>query len=813
MALPQQTRVVVIGGGIIGCSVAYHLTKLGWRDVVVLERKRLTSGTTWHAAGLVRAMLYSPNLTRLARHSIELYGGLEAETGQATGFKQNGSISLALNAERWDELRRGASMAGAFDVPAEPITAKEAQARWPLLAIDDVVGAIFFPKDGQTNPADTTLALAKGARMRGATIVEGVVVTGIRVLNGRAVGVETDQGTIAAEAVVNCAGMWARAVGRMAGANVPLHACEHFYVVTEPVDGAHGKLPVMRVMDECAYYKEDAGKILLGAFEPKAKPWGMDGIPDDFAFTELPEDLDHFQPVLEAAMRRVPALQRVGIRKFFNGPESFTPDQRYLLGETPEVRGLFVAAGFNSIGIQSAGGAGMALAQWIVGGEPPFDLWDVDIGRMMPHQGRRTYLVDRVSEALGLLYAMHWPYRQFETARGVRRSPFHGRLAGLGACMGEVAGWERPNWYADPGQEPSYRYSFGRQNWFANCAAECAAIRGAVGLLDQSSFAKFLVEGPDAEAALQRVSANDVGAVGRAAYTQWLNPRGGIVADLTVTRLDAASFLVVTAAATAIHDLTWLRRNLADGARVTITDATGTYAVLGVMGPSSRALLGRVTDADLGNAAFPFAAMRRIEIGAAPVMAIRISYVGELGWELYIPTEFAPLVLDAVLAAGADLGVRPVGMHAMDALRIEKAYRHWGHDIGPDDTPLEAGLGFACAFDKRVPFIGRDALLRQKATGVTKRLVQFALEDPAPLLYHNEPIFRDGLRVGLTTSANYGHTLGRAIALGYVRNDGQPVTPDWVRVGRYEIEVGLRRYPAKASLAPLYDPKSARMRL
>ena len=812
MTLPGQARAVVIGGGIIGCSLAYHLTKLGWKDVVLLERKQLTSGTTWHAAGLVRAMLYSANLTRLARHSIELYGRLEAETGQATGFKQNGSISLALNAERWDELRRGASMAGAFDVPAEPISAKEAQARWPLLNVDDVVGAIFFPKDGQTNPADTTQALARGARMRGATILEGVAVTGITVRGGRVRGVTTDRGTIESDVVVNCAGMWARAVGRMAGANLPLHACEHFYVVTEPVEGAHGKLPVMRVMDECAYYKEDAGKILLGAFEPKAKPWGMDGIPDDFAFTELPEDFDHFQPILEAAMRRVPALQTVGIRKFFNGPESFTPDQRYLLGETPDVRGLFVAAGFNSIGIQSAGGAGMALAEWIVGGEPPFDLWDVDISRMMPHQGRKTYLVDRVSEALGLLYAMHWPYRQFETARGVRRSPFHERLAGLGAVHGEVAGWERPNWYAGAGQKPRYRYSFGRQNWFANCAAECAAIRGAVGLLDQTSFAKFLVHGADAEACLQRVSANDVGVVGRAAYTQWLNERGGIVADLTVTRLDETRFLVVTAAATAIHNLTWLKRNQAEGARVAIDDVTGSYAVLGVMGPRSRELLGRVTAADLGNTAFPFGAMRTIEIGAAQVMAIRISYVGELGWELYIPTEFAGGVLDAVLDAGADLGVRPVGMHAMDALRIEKAYRHWGHDISPDDTPLEAGLGFACAFGKSVPFIGRDALLRQKEAGVAKRMVQFALEDPEPLLYHNEPIHRDGVRVGLTTSANYGHTLGRAIAMGYVRNGGDPVTPDWVGAGRYEIEVGLRRYPARASLTPMHDPKSLRVR-
>ncbi|MGH6720169.1 MAG: GcvT family protein [Alphaproteobacteria bacterium] len=812
MNVPARARAVIIGGGIIGCSVAYHLTKLGWNDVVVLERKQLTSGTTWHAAGLVRAMLYSANLTRLARHSIELYQNLEAETGQATGFKQNGSISVALNPERWEELLRGASMAGAFDVPAEAIDAAEVKRRWPLLRVDDVVGAIWFPKDGQTNPADTTQALAKGARQRGARILENVKVTGIVVRDGRAAGVMTAQGAIEADVVVNCAGMWAREVGAWAGVTVPLHACEHFYVVTEPIAGAHPGLPVLRVMDECAYYKEDAGKLLLGAFEPKAKPWGMAGIPEDLSFTELPEDMEHFQPILEAAVRRVPALERAGIRRFFNGPESFTPDQRYLLGEAPELKGFYVAAGFNSIGIQSAGGAGMALAEWIAGGQAPFDLWDVDIARVMPHQGRAGFLVERVSEALGLLYAMHWPYRQFATARGVRRSPFHERWAGLGACFGEVAGWERPNWYAAPGTRPAYAYSFGRQNWFDRTAGECRAVRNAVGLLDQTSFAKFRVEGPDAERLLQRISANDVGgAVGRAVYTQWLNPNGGIEADLTVTRLSETAFLVVTAAASATRDMAWLKRGM-DGERVAIADVTSAWATLGVMGPSSRDLLRRVTDADLSSAAFPFGAARDIEIGAAPVLAIRISYVGELGWELYIPTEFARAVLDRVLEAGADLGVAPVGMHAMDALRIEKAYRHWGHDITSEDTPIEAGLGFACAWGKNAAFTGRDVLLAQRERGVTKRMVQFALEDPAPLLYHNEPIYRNGRLVGLTTSANYGHTLGRAIAMGYVRDDGRVVTPEYVTEGRYEIEVAMKRYPARASLRPMHDPKGERLK-
>jgi len=811
-SLPSHARAVIIGGGIVGCSVAYHLTKLGWTDVVLLERKKLTSGTTWHAAGLVRAALHTANLTKLAQYTVKLYRDLEAETGQATGFKQNGSISIATNPERWEEFRRGASVVRAFGVEAEPITAKEAKDKWPLLNVDDVIGAIWYPKDGQTNPADTTMALAKGARMGGAKIFEDTKVTGVVVRNGRACGVKTERGDISAEVVVNCGGMWAREIGSWAGVNVPLHACEHFYVVTEPMD-VPATLPVMRNMDSCAYYKEDAGKLLIGAFEPTAKPWGMNGIPEDFCFDELPEDFDHFQPILEGAMHRVPALEKVGIRKFFNGPESFTPDQRYLLGEAPEVKGFYVAAGFNSIGIQSGGGAGMALAEWIVGGHPPFDLWDVDIRRMMPHQGKKAYLVDRVSEALGLLYAMHWPYRQFETARGVRLTPLYDRLKARGACFGEVAGWERANWFAPAGGEPKYAYSYGRQNWFEYAAAECKATRERVGLFDQSTFAKFRVDGPDAEAVLQRISANDVGGEpDRAVYTQWLNERGGIEADLTVTRLAEDSYMVVTAAASSVHDLHWLRTNTPADARVTIQDVTSAFAVLGLMGPNARAVLSSVTDADVGNQAFPFGASKEITIGYATVRATRISYMGELGWELYVPAEFAGHVFDRLVAAGEAHGLALCGMHAMDSLRIEKAYRHWGHDIGEEDTPLEAGLGFACAFGKTPHFIGRDALLRQKEKGLTRRLVQFALEDPEPLLYHYEPIFRDGRLVGHVTSAAYGHTLGRAIALGYVTNpDG--VTAEFVNSGSYEIEIGLERYAAKASLRPMYDPSSARMRV
>ncbi len=811
-SLPGEARVVIIGGGVVGCSVAYHLTKLGWSDVMLLERKKLTCGTTWHAAGLVGQLRATANLTRLAQYTTDLYAGLEQETGQATGFKQRGSLALAGSAARLEELKRGASMARTFGLEVEVLSAQDAKIMWPLLNVEDVAGCVFLPKDGQCNPTDTTMALAKGARMGGAQIVEDCKVLEVLTKDGRAVGVRTEAGEIKAEVVVLCGGMWSRAIGRSCGVNIPLQACEHFYIVTEEIPELSRDLPVLRDPDGCAYFKEDAGKLLVGAFEPNAKPWGQDGIPEDFAFDELPEDFDHFAPVLEHAIKRVPILETAGIRTFFNGPESFTPDDRYMLGEAPELKNFFVAAGFNSIGIQSAGGAGKVLSEWIVEGHPPMDLWDVDIRRMAPFQGNRRYLVERASEALGLLYAMHWPYRQYETARGIRLSPLHERLKAKGACFGEVAGWERANWFAPNGTEPRYVYSYDRQNWFPYAAAEHKAVREAVAVFDQSSFGKFLLQGRDAEAVLQRICANDVAVPpGKVVYTQWLNERGGIEADLTVTRLVEDSYLVVTGAAVAGRDLHWLKRNIPDGSHATVTDVTSGMAVLGVMGPNSRALLSRLTDADLSSEVFPFGTAQEIEIGYAKARALRITYVGELGWELYVPSEFACSLFDSLLAEGADLGLRPAGLHVLDSCRIEKAYRHWGHDITDEDTPLEAGLGFACRLDKNQPFIGRDALLRQKEAGVTKRLVQFALEDPEPLLYHNEPIYRDGTIVGQVTSANYGHHLGAAIGLGYVSHpDG--VDADFIKTGRYEIEVACERVPARASLRPLYDPGSERVR-
>ena len=810
-ALPTHAETVIIGGGVVGASIAYHLTKLGHSDVVLLERKRLTSGTTWHAAGLVGQLRATANLTKLARYTTELYAGLEAETGQATGFKQRGSISIATHAERMEELLRGASMAKTFGLEVNAVTPSEIRSMWPLLNVDDVVGGVFLPGDGQTNPIDTTMALIKGATSRGAKVFENTEVTSILTKNGRAIGVATASGDILAENVVIATGMWSRHLGQTAGVDIPLQANEHFYIVTEAFPGLDPNLPVLRDPDNCAYFKEDAGKLLLGAFEPNAKPWSVDGIPSDFEFGEIPYDFDHFEPILEAAIKRMPALGEVGIRTFFNGPESFTPDVRYLLGETPDVERLFLAGGFNSIGIQSAGGAGKALAEWIVAGHPPMDLADVDIRRVQGFQTNKRYLKERVSESLGLLYAMHWPYRQYETARGVRTSAVHERLAAAGACFGETAGWERANWFAEPGSKPEYAYRYGKQNWFAYSAAEHMATRTAVTLTDMSSFAKFRVEGRDAETVLNRICANSVAVPpGRIVYTQWLNDRAGIEADLTISRLSETVFLVVTAAATARRDLAWLRRHVPADSHCIVTDISSGEATFCVMGPNSRALLEAASGADLSNATHPFATWREIELGYARVRAHRVTYVGELGWEIYAPTEFARNVFDAIVEAGRPHGLKLAGLHALDSCRIEKAYRHWGHDIGDEDTPLDAGLMFAVKLDNR-DFIGRDALLRQRDKGSTRRLVQFKLSDPELMLYHDEPVLADGKMVGRTTSGAYGHALGGAIALGYIHEpDGD--FAGLINSAKFEIEVAGRTVAASVSLAPMYDPKSLRIR-
>lgn len=811
--VPNAARAVIIGGGVIGCSVAYHLTKLGWKDVVLLERKQLTSGTTWHAAGLIAQLRATKNMTKLAKYSQELYGTLEAETGLSTGFRRCGSITVALTRERKEEIFRQASMARAFGVDVEEISPAEVTDKYPHLNTQDVTAGVYLPLDGQGDPSNIALALAKGARQRGAKIFERAKVTGISKTDRTVTGVSWEHGGasgfLKADVVINCAGMWGQEVGRMAGANVPLHACEHFYIVTETIP-ALGQLPVLRVPDECAYYKEDAGKILLGAFEPTAKPWGMAGIPDSFEFDQLPDDFDHFEPILEAAVNRMPMLADAGIHTFFNGPESFTPDDAYHLGLAPELDNFWVAAGFNSVGIQSAGGAGMALAAWMEHGEKPFDLGDVDISRMQPFQGNKTYLFERSKETLGLLYADHFPYRQKATARGVRRSPVHHELLKQGAVMGELAGWERANWFADPGQERIYQYSWKRQNWFENAAREHRAVRENVGLYDMSSFGKIRVEGPEVERFLNRICGAEMAVPqGKIVYTQFLNAKGGIEADVTVTRLSEMAYLVVTPAATRLADQMWLQRHRGSD-NVVITDLTSSEAVFAVMGPSSRQLLKKVSPNDFSNLCNPFGTAQAIEIGMAMARAHRVSYVGELGWELYVPTEFAGHVFETLLETGQGVDLKLCGMHMMDSCRIEKGFRHFGHDITSEDNPVDAGLGFAVNTAKP-DFIGRDAVLRRKETGPETRLLQFKLCDPEPLLYHAEPILRDGAVAGYLTSGNYGHTLGGAIGLGYVPCKGESAAD--LLQSRYEIEVAGTRVAAEASLKPMYDPKSERMRL
>jgi 4-methylaminobutanoate oxidase (formaldehyde-forming) len=805
--LPARARVVIVGGGVIGCSVAYHLSKLGWSDIVLLERKQLTSGTTWHAAGLIGQLRQSINMTQLARYTAELYRGLEAETGQATGYRQCGSISIATTAGRMEELRRNASMAKVFGLAVDVVGPSEIGSLYPLVNLDDVIGGIHIASDGYANAVDITQALAKGARSRGVQIFQDTKVTSILHDGRRVGGVQTARGRIDADYVVLCAGMWTRDLAASIGVTVPLYACEHYYVLFQDVPGLSADMPVLRDYDHCSYFKYDAGRLLVGAFEPHARPWGMGGIPEDFSFGEIAGDFGHFEPVLLDAMHRVPALEKAGIQKFFCGPESFTPDVRYHLGESAELANCFVAAGLNSIGLQSAGGIGKVVSEWIRDGHPPVDLWEVDVRRNMPFQMNRKYLQARVSESLGLLYATHWPFRQYESARGVRKSALHDRLAAAGACFGEAFGWERANWYAPAGVEPKYEYSYGRQNWFECSAREHRAVRSAVGLFDQSSFAKFRLEGADASRVLNRVCANDVAvAPGTIRYTQWLNERGGIEADVTVTRLTETAYLIVSGAETESKDFNWLVRNIDPGAHCVLTNVTSGMGVMSLMGPRARDLLQSLTPNDLSDRAFPFATSQMIELGYALVRASRITYVGELGWELYVPTEFMLNVYDQLVSAGANYDLVHAGYHALNSLRIEKAYRHWGHDITEEDTPLEAGLGFAVKFDKPGGFIGREALLQQQQAGLRKRLVQFKLKSPEPLLYHNEPIWQRDSIVGCIRSAMFAHSLGAAVGLGYVSLPHG--VSDAIGQDDYDIEVAGVRYPATASLRALYDPRN-----
>ena len=809
---PDNARAVVIGGGIIGCSVAYHLTKHGWRDVVLLEQGRLTCGTTWHAAGLVGQLRAHQNMTRLVQYSAELYQKLEAETGQATGWKQCGSILVARTPERVTLFRRIASAARAQGVACELISIEEAARKYPVMRTDDLLGALWLPEDAKVNPADVTQALAKGARMGGAHIFEQTRVTAIQQKNGVATGVSTSRGDIKAEVVINCAGQWAKHIGRMAGVTVPLHSAEHMYIVTGRIDGVHPDLPVLRDPDGYIYVKEEVGGLLMGGFEPVAKPWAMDGIPENFEFGMLPDDWDQFQILMENALIRLPALETAEIKTFMNGPESFTPDNNFIMGAAPECKNFFVAAGFNSIGIASGGGAGRALAEWIVQREPTLDLWPVDIRRFARFHDNDSFLKERVSEVLGLHYMMPWPNRELQSARPLRRSPLYDRLAAHNALFGSKMGWERPNFFAPTKADVRIDYSWGRQNWFPCAAAEHKATREAVTITDLTSFSKFFLQGRDAEAALQRLCANDVAVpAGQTVYTGLLNERGTYESDLTAARLAADRFLLVTGTAQTTRDADWINRHLPAGGDAKLTDVSEAYAVIAVMGPRARDLLARITRALLVNDAFPFGAIRDIEIPGAGLWASRRTYVGELGWELYVPTEQAGGVYDALMQAGADLGVRNAGYYAVESLRLEKGYRAWGRELTPDYNPYEAGLSFAVKLDKG-DFIGRDALLAAKGKPPMRRLLSFvALSPDTPIAHGGELILRNGGPAGEVTSAAYGHTVGGIVALGYAATGGAPVDDAWLSA-RFEIDIGGERVPVRASLRAPYDPAGARLK-
>jgi glycine cleavage system aminomethyltransferase T/glycine/D-amino acid oxidase-like deaminating enzyme len=817
--LPQRARVIVIGGGIIGTSVAYHLAEMGEKDVLLLERDRLTSGTTWHAAGLMVTFgSTSETSTEMRKYTRDLYARLEAETGLATGFEPVGFIEVATEKDRLEEYRRVSAFNRYCGVDVHEIGPSQVKELFPLAKTDDILAGFYVKEDGRVNPVDVTMAMAKGARMKGAKILEGVPVTGILSKRGVVTGVRTAFGDIEAEVVVNCAGMWGRQLGATAGVNIPLQAAEHYYLITDKIPELSKTFPVLEDPGSFGYFREEVGGLMIGLFEPVCAPWKIEGIPEDFSFGEITPDWDRMGQYVEKAMQRVPISLEVGVRKFFCGPESFTPDLAPVVGEAPELKNFFVAAGLNSIGILTGGGMGRMLAHWILTGRADMDITGMNIDRLHTYQANPEYRRTRTVESLGMVYQCHYPTRSMQTARGAKKSAFHDRLAAAGAYFKDVSGWEGPDWYAPPGVKPEVdRLSWGRQNWFPYWKAEHDATREGVIAMDMSFMAKFLVEGRDAGRLLNEISANNVdGPSGLITYTQWLNEGGKLEADLTVAKLDDERYWVVASDTAHRHALTWMRRHFArePGAHAFATDVTSGYAQLNVQGPRSRELMQSITSADLSNEAFPFRTAREIDIGFARALCVRITYLGELGYELYIPTEQAMHVYERVTEAGKAVGLRHAGLKALASLRMEKGYRDYGHDIDNTDSVLEAGLGFAVDLKKPGGFVGKEAVLAKKAEGPLKRrIVQVLVKDPEPLMFHAEIVKRDGKPVGYVRAASYGFTVGGAVGLAMIEGHGTPVDAAFLSSGTWEVEIAGKDYPAVASMKPLYDPEMKRVKV
>ncbi len=813
--LPTHARVVIIGGGVIGTSVAYHLAHMGWKDVVLLERDQLTSGTTWHAAGLMVCFgSTSETSTEMRKYSRDLYGRLEAETGQATGLKQTGFIQVATDADRLEEYRRVSAFNRFCGIDVQEISPDNVKELFPYANVSDIKAGFYVEKDGRINPVDVTMAMAKGARMQGAKIIEGVSVTGVLRKNGKVTGVNTTSGTIQCEYVVNCAGMWARQLGELSGVNIPNQAAEHYYLITEDIKGMPANMPVLEDPSSYGYFRDEVGGLMIGLFEPVCAPWKVEGIPADFSFGEIEPDWDRMAPYLEKAMKRVPISLDVGVKKFFCGPESFTPDLRPIVGEAPEVKNYFVAAGLNSVGILTGGGLGRVIAHWMVNGTPDVDVTGFNIDRLHVYQNNAKYRRTRTVESLGMVYQAHYPTKTYETARGAKKSPFHDRLAAAGAYFKDVSGWEGPDWYAPPGVKAEVeKLSWGRMNWWPYWQAEHKAARESVIVMDMSFMSKFLVQGRDAGQALNHISANNVdGATGMITYTQWLNVEGKLEADLTVTKLDDEKYLVVVTDTMHRHAETWMKRHFPEGSHAMVTDVTSGYGQLNLQGPRSRELLQTLTGADLSNEAFPFRAAKEIDLGFARVLCVRITYLGELGYELYIPAEQATSVYDLIIEAGKDFGLKHAGLKALASLRMEKGYRDYGHDIDNTDNPLETGLGFAVDWNKPHGFIGKEALAEVKVAGpMTRRLMQILVKDPEPLMYHAEVVRRNGKAVGYVRAASYGHSLGGAVGLTMIEA-GEPVDAAYINGGNWEVEINGKRYPAVVSLKPLYDPEMKKIK-